>query len=161
MHDIGDIGHTFANRSTHDLRRDIKRPENVAFPRATVASSSGPHYDPPRGREIKRAAAISAEWAQRVGGYANLPMLMRGFGLEPATMLDSVHLPQGALEDEDAWVPYACLGTLLVKCVYETGCAHFGLLAGRVSRLAQLGAVGDCVRNSALIGDALKALTDH
>src|SRR3954465_1621041 len=109
MHDIADLKHTFANRTKTDhVRPDIKRRENVvAFPGDSAGSFKPPLLDPRHGSEIKRASAISAEWSQRVGGYVHLPMLMRESGLEPATMLDCVHLPHDALDDEDSWVPYA------------------------------------------------------
>src|SRR3954471_21608813 len=108
MHDIGDIEHTFANRTTDHFRSDVKRRESVvAFPGDSAASCNPPVFDPPRGHQIRRASALSAAWAQRVGGYAHLPMLIRELGLESATMLDRVGLPRAALDDEDDWVPYA------------------------------------------------------
>jgi len=160
---MSDIERRFANRTTFDLRpSDIQGLGNVAAVLGeNFAPSNATLFDPADDPQIWCGIAPSAEWGQRVGGYAHLPVLVREFGFEFAAMLDSVGLPRGALDDEDGWVPYASLGRLLLECAHQTGCAHFGLLAGRMSCLSDLGDVGELVRNSASVGDALNVLTEH
>lgn len=160
---MSDIQRRFANRTTFDFGSgDIQSLENVAAVLGeNVEPCNATLFDPADGLPVRCASALSAEWGQRVGGYAHLPMLIREFGLEPATMLDSVRLPSDALDDEDGWVPYSSVGRLLLECAHRTGCGHFGLLAGRMSCLADLGDLGELVRNSASVGDALYALTEH
>ena len=160
---MSDIQRRFANRTTFDFGLgDMQRLENVAAVLGeNVAPCNATVFDPADGRQIGCASAPSAEWGQRVGGYALLPMLIREFGFEATMMLDSVRLPRGALDDEDGWVPYASLGRLLLECAHRTGCAHFGLLAGRMACLSDLGDLGELVRNSASLGDALNVLTEH
>ena len=132
---MSDIQRRVANRTTFDFGAgDMQRLENVAaFLGENVEPCNAMLFDAAEGRQVSCASALSAEWGQRVGGYAHLPMLIREFGFEPATMLDSVRLPSGALDDEDGWVPYSSLGRLLLECAQRTGCGHFGLLAGRMS----------------------------
>ena len=160
---MSDNQRMLANRTTFNFgSRDIQRLENVASViGGNVEPCNATLFDPEDGRQVSCASDLSAEWGQRVGGYAHLPMLIREFGFEPATLLDSVRLPGGALDDEDGWVPYSSLGRLLLECAHRTGCAHFGLLAGRMSCLSDLGDLGELVRNSASVGDALNALTEH
>jgi len=157
------IGCSSVDRTACDFEPGgIRGRENVLHFRGDPAASCNPSlWDRGPARQVERANAISAEWGQRVGGYAHLPMLIREFGLNAGSMLESSSLPADAFDDEDAWIPYAALGKLLLECAHRTGCAHFGLLAGRMSCLSDLGAVGELVRNSACVGDALNGLSQH
>ena len=96
---------------------------------------------------------------QRVGAYSGVPALIRELGADPATLLRAAGLPDDALAAPDARVPYARLGRLLQLAAERTGCAHVGLLAGRMWHLADLGLVGEVVRHSPTVGDALRTLT--
>jgi len=58
-------------------------------------------------------------------------------------------------------VSFESLGHLLVKCAALTRCDHFGLLVGERFDMTGLGAVGALMRNSATVGDALRALLRH
>ena len=160
---MSDLPSTFADQTQLGVRRaDIPRLGSTADRFSyRLAASTGPLPDAPGGDQIARASAASAEWAQRVGGYTRLPLLIHELGLEPATILDSVGLSKDALDQEGNWIPYACLGKLLFECAQRSRCAHFGLLAGRMSFLSDLGALGELVRNSASVGDALNALAEH
>jgi AraC-like DNA-binding protein len=51
------------------------------------------------------------------------------------------------------------MGALFQKAATRTGCAHFGLLCGRVWHLSDLGLVGELVQNSPTVGRALQTLT--
>jgi len=53
------------------------------------------------------------------------------------------------------------LGRLLDTCVALTGCHHFGLLVGERFDLRALGPLGYLMRNSATVGDGLRALLMH
>jgi AraC-like DNA-binding protein len=59
----------------------------------------------------------------------------------------------------EARVPYVTIGRVLLEGAQRTRCAHFGLLAGRMWRLADLGLLGEIVANSATVGEALQTLT--
>jgi len=109
---------------------------------------------------MRATDAVGARhWTQRVGGFTELPALIRQLGAEPASVLASVGLAPDALDDCDARIPYASCGALLREAAERTGCAHFGLLAGRMWRLPDLGVVGELMRNSETVGEALRTLT--
>ncbi|MGE5161670.1 MAG: AraC family transcriptional regulator, partial [Betaproteobacteria bacterium] len=98
-------------------------------------------------------------WTQRVGGFVELPELIRQLGGDPEAVLLDAGLDPAALDDPDKRVPYAALARVLHHAASTTGCEHIGLLAGRLNRLSHLGLVGELVRNSPTVGRALEALT--
>jgi len=100
-------------------------------------------------------------WQQRVGGFARLPELVRGLGADPGALLEAAGLAHDALDDADRAVPYASIGRVLALGAERTGCAHFGVLAGRLWRLEDLGAVGETMLRSPTVGDALRMLAAH
>lgn len=102
-----------------------------------------------------------AAWNQRVGAYRELPGLIRELGGDSGALLERVGLPPDALADPEARVPFEAICQLLQEAAVDTGCAHLGLLAGRVWRLADLGAVGELTRHSPTVRDALQTLVVH
>ena len=97
---------------------------------------------------------------QRVGAFSQLPELICQLGADPAAALAAAGLTAEELQP-DLRVPYAALGRLLHEGAVRTGCAHFGLLAGRMWRLTDLGLLGQLVANSLKVEDALQTLTVH
>jgi AraC-like DNA-binding protein len=95
---------------------------------------------------------------QRVGAFAALPTLIRQLGGDPAATLASAGLGLEALDDADGRVSYAALERTLLEAVQRTHCQHFGLLAGRLWHLSDLGVLGELMRNSATVGEALHQL---
>lgn len=98
-------------------------------------------------------------WTQRVGGLVALPQLIRQLGAEPEAVLLDAGLENSALDHPENRIPYAALARVLDRSARATGCEHIGLLAGRLLHLADLGLVGELVRNSPTVGRALEALT--
>lgn len=98
---------------------------------------------------------------QRVGGYTGLPTLVAQFGIDPVEVLTSAGLAADALASAESRVPYAALGKLLGECAARTRCAHFGLLAGRIWRVADFGLPGMLAHNAPTLGEALELLTVH
>jgi AraC-like DNA-binding protein len=105
---------------------------------------------PPRTDEV---------WMQRVGGMSAMPALIRQLGADPIAVLASVDLEPDALNDADRRIPYATVGRLYGQAARQTGCAYFGLLAGRAWHLSSMGVVGQLVLHSATLGEALRRLT--
>jgi len=68
-------------------------------------------------------------------------------------------LAPDSLDDADGRIPYAAMGRLLSEGAKRTRCEHFGLLAGRQWHLGDLGLVGELVRHSATVHQALRTLT--
>lgn len=98
------------------------------------------------------------EGQQRVGAFAQLPSLVRQLGADPAELLALAGLPADSLDGPDRTIPYVALGRLLESIAGRTGCPHAGLLAGRMWRLEDLGVVGEMVRHSPTVGEALRTL---
>lgn len=109
------------------------------------------------------AARPSPEFpgTQRVGAFTELPALMRQFGVDPAALLARAGLPPGALDAAEGRIPYAAMGRLLALAAEGSGCRHIGLIVGKMWRLADLGVLGEIVRNSPTLGDALRTLVVH
>ena len=100
-------------------------------------------------------------WYQRVGAFSRLPALIRQLGADPNPMLSRTGISAETIARPEARVPYKALVTLLREAAGETACPHLGLLAGRMSYLADLGVVGDAVRHSPTVGEALQLLVLH
>src|SRR3954451_13752748 len=109
----------------------------------------------------RRSDAPAHVWTQRVGAYTELSILIRQLGAEPGAMLASAGLESDALDQAEGRIPYAALGRLLRISADRTGCAHLGLLAGRMWSLSDMGLVGVLARNCATVGDALHALCKY
>lgn len=102
---------------------------------------------------------VGQVWTQRVGAFVALPQLIRQLGGDPAPVLADAGLDAGALSHPDNKVPYAAFVGVLGLAAENTRCPHFGLLAGRMFRLSQLGTLGELMRHSGTVGRALDALT--
>jgi len=96
---------------------------------------------------------------QRVGGFTELPALIRELGVDPAPVLEQAGLDAGALQDAELRVPYTAIGDLFRIAAHRTRCPHIGLLFGRMWHLSDLGLLGELVDNSPTVGDALRTLT--
>lgn len=95
---------------------------------------------------------------QRVGMLSALPALLRRLGVEPADVLASAGLTPDAIDGPERQITYSAFGRLLAESANRTHCAHLGLLAGRMWRLADLGLAGELARHSPTVGAALQTL---
>ena len=102
--------------------------------------------------------AVAQTWRQRVGGFVELPGLLRELGVDPAQVLIDVGLEPGALTNVDDSIPYVVAARLLHRSAQKTGCAHFGLLIGQRWCLSHFGAIGRLMKNSRTVGEALRTL---
>lgn len=99
--------------------------------------------------------------AQRVGGLVEIPALLRQFGVDAGEVLTSIGLPAGALDQLENRISFSEADRLLGECVARTGCPHFGLLAGQRWHLSHFGALGELMKNSPTVGEALRTLAVH
>lgn len=106
-----------------------------------------------------RPALVAPAGAQRIGAFTELPALIRQLGADPDALLAAAGLAPDALDRPDRTVAYAALGRLFARVAEATGCPQVGLLAGRMWHLSDLGLVGEIVRHSPTLGDALRTLT--
>lgn len=100
----------------------------------------------------------------RAGPIVVVPDLLRGFGVDPAPVVEAAGLAPAMLEDTETAVPFVAVGRLLALCAERTGCAHFGLLTGQRAGLSALGVLGLVMQNSVDVRTALQTLAslfDH
>jgi AraC-like DNA-binding protein len=95
-------------------------------------------------------------WGQRVGGLAGLPALIDKLGVDPDAVTAAAGVPADALANADNRIPFAAFGRLLQAASEMSHYAHFGLTAGRMWHLGDLGVVGNLVRNASSLGEALQ-----
>ena len=111
----------------------------------------------------RRAAAPRVELRRevRVGPIQPLADLMREHGLKPEEILPGVGLPATILDDPENWISFADLSNLLQACSMLSGCPNCGLLIGTRFRVDSLGLLGQLMRNSPTLRDALRLAALH
>ena len=97
----------------------------------------------------------------RIGPVAAIPDLLRKFGVTPSLPFERAGVPLHAFKNPENRIAFDALGRLLAECSTATACNHFGLLVGECFELDGLGAIGYLMRNSATVGEALRALLLH
>lgn len=100
-------------------------------------------------------------WRQRVGALGVAPALLRQLGADPAPVLAAAGLDPSALQFADNTIPYAAFGRLLDEAARCSGCAYFGLLVGQAWHLSTLGLLGQLMRHSPTVGEALRMGVVH
>ena len=98
------------------------------------------------------------EWSQRVGALCLFPELLSELGVDPQLTLTSVGLPASSLDSPDNRIPYSALGRLLTESARRAGRPYLGLLVGGLWTLGHMGLVGQLMKHSPTIGDALRTL---
>lgn len=102
-----------------------------------------------------------AAWQQRVGGLTAVPALIQELGADPGEVFAAVGLAVEDFANPDHRVSFAKCCALLREAAVRTATPHFGLLAGRAWRLAELGLVGEAIRHSATVREALETLVEY
>lgn len=123
------------------------------------------HHAAPAGAAAKaaprRRPPAAGDGEVRVGPVAAIPEVLRKFGVGPSGPFARAGVPLQAFKNADHRIAFEALGRLLDECAAATGCEHFGLLVGERFELDGLGAIGYLMRNSATVGEALRALLLH
>ena len=101
----------------------------------------------------------AGHWTQRVGAFTEVPRLIAHLGGDPAAALAEAGLAANALAHPENRVPFAACLRLLALAAERTACPHFGLLAGRMWHLCDMGIAGEIARHSSTVGRALEAFT--
>lgn len=104
-------------------------------------------------------AGPTEQWTQRVGALSFVPGLLRELGLDPEPLLASAGLAPTALDHPDNRVPYSAVGRIFAESARRAGRPEFGLLAGRLWSLEHMGLLGQLVRHSPTLGNALGTLS--
>lgn len=103
----------------------------------------------------------AGEGEVRIGPVAAIPGLLKKFGVTPSLPFVRAGVPLHAFNNPENRIPIEALGRLLAESSMATQCAHFGLLVGERFELEGLGDIGYLMRNSATVGEALRALLLH
>ena len=103
----------------------------------------------------------AGEGEVRIGPVAAIPDLLRKFGVTPSLPFVRAGVPLHVFKSPENRIAFDALGRLLAECSTATACGHFGLLVGECFELEGLGAIGYLMRNSATVGEALRALLLH
>jgi AraC-like DNA-binding protein len=90
-----------------------------------------------------------------------IPRLLRRLGADPDAVLRCAGFAPGALDHPGNAISYGEIGALFGCAALATGCEHLGLLTGSAWRLDHLGLVGQLVRHSHTLGDALQSAVLH
>ena len=101
------------------------------------------------------------EWRQRVGVLCALPAVLMERGVDPASVLAEAGLPADALDGPDRWVPFEAAVRALVAAARRADCPEIGVLVGQRFSLAQIGLLGELIRNSATVGAGLESYAVH
>ncbi|EXI81058.1 MAG: Virulence-regulating protein VirS [Candidatus Accumulibacter appositus] len=97
----------------------------------------------------------------RVGPILAIPLVLSELGVRPLDVFALAGIDQRLFDNPDNRIGIEVLGGLLETCVMLTGCHHFGLLVGERFELQGLGPLGEMLRNSATVGEAIRALLRH
>jgi AraC-like DNA-binding protein len=112
-----------------------------------------------RGQCKTLVSTMHLSGSQRVGAFVGLSALIRQLGADSVVVLSDAGLSPDALDNPQSRVPYAAVARVFHYGAHATNCPHFGLLAGRMWHFVDLGIVGELVRNSPTVGEALRKLT--
>jgi AraC-like DNA-binding protein len=96
-----------------------------------------------------------------VGAFTLLPSLIRQVGGDPECIFRDVGLDATVLAAPGNRISYDSLLRTLQLTAERTGCPHFGLFAGQSWHLADLGLLGEIMRNSPRVESALQQLVLH
>lgn len=91
-----------------------------------------------------------------MSALARVPAALRALGVDPASVLAGAELPGDALDNPDARHPYLSLVRMLNVASHASRRPDFGLLVGRESGLTDMGVLGEVMRHSPTVGDALR-----
>ena len=92
----------------------------------------------------------------RVGPLLPIPAILREYGIDPLGVLAHVGLDSRLFDDPENRVSMEALGRMLDVCSRLTRCPHFGLLIGQRFDMGALGVLGELMRNSPTLHDALR-----
>jgi AraC-like DNA-binding protein len=121
---------------------------------------SGPSASPRRAA-LAGPQPAAAEEEVRIGPVAAIPEVLRQFGVAPSLPFGRAGVPLNTFGNPENRIAFEALGRLMAECASATACDHFGLLVGERFELQGLGDIGELMRHSATVGDALRALLLH
>jgi AraC-like DNA-binding protein len=110
---------------------------------------------------VLRGRRPIADGIVRIGPCMGIPALLRGLGVDPATVMADAGLTLAAFDDPDNVVPYATLGRLVASCAQHTGLPDIGLRIGSGAHTESLGVLGALLQSSPDLRTALTNFQDN
>jgi AraC-like DNA-binding protein len=110
----------------------------------------------PAKRRSAAASRVESRPEVRVGPIRPLADLLREHGLKPDEVLAGVGLPTTIFDDPENWISFSDLSNLLQACSALSGGSNCGLRVGSGFRLDSLGLLGQLMKNSPTLRDALR-----
>jgi AraC-like DNA-binding protein len=104
---------------------------------------------------------ISQSGEVRVGPVMAIPKLLRKFQVRPSVAFDTAKVDPKAFQHPDRRISIEEIGQLLAVCARLAKCETFGLLVGMQFTLTNFGPLGDLLRNSVTVGEAISHLLRH
>lgn len=104
---------------------------------------------------------FSAAGEARIGPIMALPRLLEEQGVSPTEVLRQAGIRSDLFDSPDNRITYESVAKLLATCEQCGNRSDFGLLAGAQFSLEDFGALGELMRNSATVGEALRMLLLH
>ena len=97
----------------------------------------------------------------RIGPILAIPAVLIARKVKPEAAFARAGVDLQLFQNPDNRLSLEAVGRLLESCATLTDCDHFGLLVGERFDLNGLGPIGELMRNSATVGDALRVLLRH
>lgn len=111
--------------------------------------------------DLAEAPSIGRPGEIRISPLLAIPALLTEKGIDPALAFALAGVDARLFQRPDNRISFVAGGRLLAVCADLTDCRHFGLLLGERFDLMGLGPIGELMRHSACVGDALQALLRH
>lgn len=109
----------------------------------------------------RQSPAHSSPGHVRIGPVSALPSILAELGVPPRPVFEKAGVALRTFGNPDARIAFDALGRLLVESVAASRREDVPLLTGARFELHDLGALGQLMRHSATVGDALQALLLH
>lgn len=125
------------------------------------ANDPGENRGGPAAGPLRLPGPPPEEWRQRVGVLCMLPAVLRERGVDPASVLAEAGLPADALDGPERWVPFEAAVRALAVAARMADCPEIGVRVGQRFSLAQIGLLGELIRNSENVGAGLESYAVH
>lgn len=97
----------------------------------------------------------------RIGPVGVIPEVLLAFGVSPEQIFTQAGIRLSSFSNPETRIAFEALGRLLQASAAATKREDFGLLVGERFRMRDLGLLGELMRHSPTVGDALRALLMH
>ena len=112
-------------------------------------------------RRLPATAKVSAEDLVRIGPFMTLPSALKKIGVSPKLAFRKAGISLQLFNNAENRLKHEAIDRLLCVCATLSQRDDFGVLVGEQFTLADFGILGELMRNSATVGEALQILAFH